>query len=567
MTPATSELTAPTDEIATSTDLDLQTTKPVKPAVATFAVADELRATGSAASTERADRLVAFLRQYGEERVNSHLIDERRSIPPSVILDLGRAGLFGLRVAEAYGGQALSHADTFRVITQATAIDANVALTLGIHNAIGISPIEAFADDRTKSTVLPQLARGTSLATIAASEPGAGSNLQGISTTATKVSGGYVVNGVKCWISLGSWAGHINLIANLQDQYGRAQGVCAFLVEGASKGFTPGPEAMTVGMRGLPQNHIDIADLRLPAGALLGAEGEGLAVAQTAFEAGRAMLAAASLGTMQRCLQLAARFASRRTVATGRLLDNGRTQQILSECTAATRAVEMLVQLVAGDLDQGRSIPPELYFACKIMSTELGWAVVDRSMQLLGARGYLDTNIVARYFRDFRLLRIFEGATEAVTVYVGSLVGKDPVRFHALLAERFGAQSVLDRLGSAYGDILAGVPSEAGSSTARRDRHILANLGGELACWAIMASLTQYTASRTSTELDHYTAVWAERQLADRLRMARDTKRQYEILSPAFLADQINGYSATIGDIQQGLAGEATDLDELLARH
>jgi alkylation response protein AidB-like acyl-CoA dehydrogenase len=567
MTSTTSELATPTDDFARSTDLDFQPTQPAERAVATYAVTAELRASGPAGSTERADRLIAFLRQYGEERVNSHLIDERRTIPPSVILDLGRAGLFGLRVAESYGGQALSHVDTFRVITQATAIDANVALTLGIHNAIGISPIEAFADDQAKSTVLPQLARGTSLATIAASEPGAGSNLQGISTVATKVSGGYVVNGAKCWISLGSWAGHINLITKLQDQYGRAQGVCAFLVEGASKGFTPGHEVMTVGMRGLPQNHIDIADLRLPAGALLGAEGEGLAVAQTAFEAGRAMLAAASLGTMQRCLQLATRFASRREVATGRLLDNGRTQQILSECVAATRAVEMLVQRVAGDLDQGRKIPPELYFACKIMSTELGWGVVDRSMQLLGARGYLDTNIVARHFRDFRLLRIFEGATEAVTVYVGSLIGKDPARFQELLAERFGAQSVLERLGAAYSDILAGVPSEAGSSTAQRDRHILANIGGELACWGILASLTQHTASRTHTELDRYTAAWAERQLEDRLRMARDGKRQYEILSPAFLADQIGGYTAAIGDIEQGLAGEATDLDELLARH
>lgn len=495
-------------------------------------------------------------------------MDDRRSVSPGSILDLGKAGLFGLQIEQKYGGQELSNADAYRVIAQAVAMDTNLALILGVHNAIGVMPIRTFADEKVKVNVLPQLARGAALVTIAASEPGAGSDVQGISTTATAVPGGYLVNGTKMWISLGAWAGYVNLLARTTDEYGHSKGLSAFLVQTPCAGFVPGAEAMTLGMKGFPQNRIDIKDLRLPRDALLGVEGQGMAVAQSAFYAGRSMLGGACIGAMKRCLQLTARYAARRSVATGRLLDNGRVQQILSECMAATRAVEIFVQHVAEDLDAGREVPTEIYSACKVLSTELAFRVADWSVQLLGARGYLDTNVVGKIFRDIRLLRLFEGATETLTVYMGSKIAKDPQRVIELIDERYGSRSTVELLGGVYSDIMTGLPRpDNDSGTSHRNKHIFANITGDLTCWGILAAMTAHTAQRTGATLDQYTAFWAERQLADRVHQARDGKRQYEVFDATFLAEQIAEYETAIGNVQQNLAGEGRELDDLLARH
>ncbi|GGZ64494.1 hypothetical protein GCM10010344_33600 [Streptomyces bluensis] len=528
---------------------------------------DSLPAVADTGSAARAERLMSFLRTYAEGRVNSALMDDRRSVTPAAILDLGKAGLFGLQVAQKYGGLELSHADAYRVIAQAAVMDTNLALIAGVHNAIGVTPIRVFGDDRTKAVVLPEIARGRSLATLAVSEPGAGSNVQGITTTATAVPGGYVVNGRKCWISLGAWAGHVNLLAKTTDEQGRPTGLSAFLVEGHSDGFVPGPEAVTLGMKAFPQNRIDITNLRLPSEALLGAEGQGMAVAQSAFYGGRGMLGGACVGVMKRCLQLTGRFAARRHVATGTLLHNGRVQQILSECVAATRAVEILVHQVAHDLDSGREVSPELYSACKILATELAFRVADWSVQLLGGRGYLDTNVIGQLFRDIRLLRIFEGATETLTVYMGSVISKEPRNLIELVSGRYRAVGTMELLGKTYDRLVAGLPaSDRGLRAALRDKHILASVTGELACWGLLSAMTEYTAHRTGTELDRYTAFWAGRQLNDRVQQAGDTKRQFEVLDAAFLSEQIATYATEIGDVQQSLAGEDRQLDVLLSR-
>ena len=507
-----------------------------------------------------AARILEFLRSYADHRLNSRLIDERRCLPPSAVLEFGRAGLLGLQVPKRYGGQELSYRDTFRVMEQLAAIDPNLTLLVSVHNAIGIPPVLGFADEARKAAVLPALAGGTTLATIAASEPGAGSDVRAISTTATRLpTGEYLLNGAKSWISLGSWAGYVSVFAQLRDELNRPLGITGFLVEGGTPGFHPGEEVLTLGMKGIPQNHIAIRDLRLPPGALLGGEGGSLDVAQSAFMAGRAFVGATSLGAMKRCLQISGRYASRRTVATGTLLDNGRTQQILTDSVTATHAVETLVFHIASRLDGGQQVPSELYFACKILGSELMWRVVDRSVQLLGARGFLDTNIVGQYFRDFRLLRIFEGATEAVSVYLGSTVLKDPARFLNTLFAEFGATPAATALANWFDRVSA----SAGGRNTEAHSHVLANTAGEIACWAILAAAASAKA-RGGEATDGHAARWCLDTLEDKIH---STSHGNGALLPAdVLLDRISAYQREVGDTEQTLPGEASGLDALLTR-
>ena len=496
------------------------------------------------------DAILDFLRWYAEGRINSRLIDERRTVTPANILAAGRAGLLGLQIEAQYGGRQLSHQDTYRVVEQVAAIDPSLALTVSVHNAVGIPPVRRFAPEPYRAEVLPLLATGQSLATIAASEPGAGSHVRSISTTAVRLpTGEFLLNGGKSWISLGAWAGYVNLFARQVDEKGQPLGITGFLVETHSPGYYPGEEAMTLGMRGIPQNHVRIKDLVVPAHSLLGVEGEGLVAAQTAFMAGRVFVGALSLGAMKRSLQLAHRYAARRVVATGNLANNGRTRQILTRSVIATQAVEALVRHIGRNLDAGIAVPDEIFFACKILSSELMWTVVDSSVQLMGARGYLDTNVVGQFFRDYRLLRIFEGATEAVTVYLGTVVRASVSNFLAKMDRSFSGTRSLHLLRQH-------LESRRSYSEDVAD----ANALGEIACWAILAAATEK--NNDGTLVAQYAEEWALTHLHDKLLA---TKEDVEILTSGLIAEKIESYEFSIGDLTQNLPGEDTSRDSLLA--
>jgi len=144
-----------------------------------------------------ADSIIEFLRWYAGERLNSRLIDEHRRPPASLPADLASGGLLGLRVGVEHGGQGLSGRDTARVLEQLGAIDGNVSLLTTVHNAVGVDPILAFADQDTKDKVLPVLASTGALAGVAATEPEVGTNFQAMTSRAVRDGSGYVINGTK----------------------------------------------------------------------------------------------------------------------------------------------------------------------------------------------------------------------------------------------------------------------------------------------------------------------------------------------------------------------------------
>lgn len=525
---------------------------------------DELRRRRLRGSRERADGMIAFMRDYAGTRLNSRLIDERRCISPNVVLDLGREGLLGLQVEQAYGGQALSHGDMFRVMEQATAMDANVALLVSVHNGIGIPPIRHFAAESVKREALPMLASGRALTTIAASEPGAGGNFRAIGTKAIRrADGTYVLNGEKRWISLGAWSEYISVFAQLEDANGQAMGITGFLVRNGTPGYSPAEEALTYGMKGIPQNRIRLRNLELAPSSLLGQEGQGSLVAQTAFMGGRLLVGVAALGAMKRCLQVASQFAQHRSIATGTLFDNGITQAILNDSIMSTHAVDGLVYYIGEQLDLDGALPEAFYFVCKIMSSELMWKVVDRCVQMLGARGFVDTNVVGQYFRDERLLRIFEGPTELIVSHLGVLVQKNESAFLTMLRDRFDANSIVRLLEEAFDTLRAHACRDADKARLARYAHVRAAHVGELACWGLIASLTHARAARSA--LDRSTAHWAAEALGKCARKIRSRLNPEDHhLAPAAIADIIAGYELSIGHIEQTMSGEDCGLDPLL---
>jgi len=499
-------------------------------------------ATGDRPESSSTAGMLRFLRTYAQNFLNSRLMDERRSLPPAMISEFAEAGLLGLQVPRELGGQDLSHSDLNQLFTQLGAIDANLAVFCAVHNTLGIAPILLSATDEVKSRVLPRLAAGQALTTSAISEPGIGSHVRGMTTSATRhPDGSYTIKGVKKWISLGGDARYVNIFAGLRDERGRPLGITGFLVDSRTPGFAIGPEMLTLGLRAVPQYDLTFNNLRVPPSALLGAEGNGLATAKAAFMGGRAVLAAMAMGAAMRSLELAQRFTKGREVATGSLAENGRIREVLAEAAAAIQAVETLISRIATWRDAGQDVPDAWYFCAKILGCELGWKAIDTSLKVLGARGFLDTNTVGQHFRDYRLFRIFEGSTEAITVYLGTTLVRHPDQFTKLVHRTRPTAPVL-KLIDQVAEIGADRPDDVAA------QHIHAALVGELVCWTLLTMVTSEAAARSA--MDGYTASWAEHQLQRRLRSAQLGSRG-SLPTKAEFDEHVAGYAQVIGDVDQ----------------
>lgn len=500
------------------------------------------RATDDRPEPPSTTRMLEFLREYAQNFLNSRLMDERRSLPPALISDFAEVGLLGLQIPREHGGQDLSHVDMNRVFTQLGAIDANLAVFCAVHNTLGTAPILLSATEEVKSSVLPRLATGQALTTSAISEPGIGSHVRGMTTSATRnPDGSYTINGVKKWISLGGDARYVNVFAGFHDECGRPKGITGFLVDSRTPGFGIGPEMLTLGLRAVPQYDLSFQNLRVPPSALLGAEGHGLATAKAAFMGGRVVLAAMTMGAAMRSLELAQRFTKGREVATGSLAENGRIRELLAEAGAAVQAVETLIARIATWRDAGQDVPGAWYFCAKILGCELGWNAIDTALQVLGARGFLDTNTVGQHFRDYRLFRIFEGSTEAITVYLGTMLVKNPDEFTKLVHEAHPTAQVL-RLIDRVAEIGARRPDDGAAE------HIHAAVVGELVCWTLLTMVTSETAHRSA--MHGYTAAWTEHQLQQRLDSAQQGCQRHLPTRTEF-ADHVAGYAGVIGDVDQ----------------
>ncbi len=505
-----------------------------------------------------ADDLIAWLRDYAKTRINSRLIDERRTIPPHIVLDFGNRGLLGLQVEKAYGGLDANHRDTMRITEQLAGIDLTLASFVGVNHALGVRPISRFAGESLRSELLPSLANGRQLAALAVTESSAGSNPKAMQSRATTTGSGFILNGQKCWIGSGSWAGVVNVFANARDA-DQALGVTGFVVRQGTPGLEHGPEALTMGMRGMVQNNVILSDVHVASDDILGGLGQGLHVAQDAFQFGRFGLAAMSLGGMKRCAQLMLRYATRRTVGTGRLLDNPVTLVRLRDISARIRALECLVYGVADLLDAGELVDEEAYLACKIAGPEWLWCTADHTMQALGGRGYCESNIVPQILRDARLLRIFEGPTETLEMYLGSRVLRQPRGIERLLARQFGASECFERLVEAASQIecRAEARSDSGSwLTHRRHAHALI---GNLATIAIVQSATKRAALAESSTIEWLEALWDSS-----FRQAVLAVDGASVSDAHSIAEEVGGYIEAIGDLEQTLAGEDNDLDPYL---
>jgi len=367
-------------------------------------------------------RLIKSLREMESDLIDSAKFDEEETIPENVIRAFAEAGMLGLTIPKKYGGLELSSSAYARVFETLSAVDASLAVLVGVHCGLGSKAIVLHGNDEQRERYLPPLARGDFLAAYALTEPDVGSDAQNIKTTATLSKDGshWRLNGRKIWIGNGHRAGVIATFAQaLVERRGETvPRMTAFLIRPDMPGFKVVGTVHKLGIRGSTQAELSYEALEVPVDHLLGAVGRGFGVAVHVLNAGRLTLAAGCTGGTKRTLTWMTSYAEQRVQFGHPLADFEITQRKLSRIASEIYASDSMLAILASLVDRGDN-DFSLEAACaKVFASEMVWRAADEMVQLAGGRGYVKPYPYERMLRDSRINRIFEGANEVLRLFI-----------------------------------------------------------------------------------------------------------------------------------------------------
>lgn len=358
------------------------------------------------------------VRRFLAREVDADAIDREARIPPATVGAAARAGLFGLTIPGEYGGAGLSLKATCRVIEELARGDRSVAIMAGLHAGLGSRPLVELGAPALKDRYLPAMAAGERVASFAATEAGAGSDLAAVRTTGTIEGDAVRLVGEKSYVTNGGFAGVFTVLARTPG-LGGARAWSLVCVPREAPGVTVGPEEHKLGIRGSSTVTVRFDDVRVPRDHLVGEVGRGLDHAHRALAWGRTILSAGCVGTARAALDATvAHVASRRQF--GRPIGAfGATQGHVADMAARLYAMESLVREVGESEAAGAPIDRASSVA-KVFCSEAAFEACDAAVQLHGALGFIEPAGVARLLRDCRITRIFEGANDVLLTHLGA---------------------------------------------------------------------------------------------------------------------------------------------------
>lgn len=363
----------------------------------------------------------AIIRDFVLTRVEAraHEIEDTNRIPPELLRGAAELGLFGLSIPEEYGGVGLGALGRCAVYEALGQGHMGFGGMISAHASIGTSGLVKLGNEEQKARFLPRMATGECVAGFAITEPSSGSDAANIRTRAEKRGDEYVLNGTKHYISNAPIAGLLTVIA-VTDASKGARGMSAFLVEPKSTpGVSIGKIDEKMGQKGSLSAEVIFEDAAIPAANLLGPLDLGYREALGILTNGRVGIAARSTGAMQRLLDLSVAHAQAREQFGKPIAEFQAVQFMLAEMEIAVQTSRVLWQKVAWMVDEGQDVR-RMASVAKYHATEALSQVADKAVQVAGGMGYMKDSPVERFYRDQRLLRIYEGTSEIQKVIIAA---------------------------------------------------------------------------------------------------------------------------------------------------
>ncbi len=365
--------------------------------------------------TEELDMLRATARRFFEDEVAPHAARWRaqHQIDRAVWRHAGDLGLLCMSIPQEYGGQGASFAHEVVVMEeQARVCDTSFGFVPGALN--GPAFFHGTATHEQLQRWMPDIARGEKMLSVAITEPGAGTDVKALRTSARRDGEHYVLNGSKVFITHGRQA-ELSLVAARTGGAG-AKGVTLFMVEvEQSPGFRINKVLEKIGQNGLDTCEIFLDDVRVPAANLIGGtEGCGFGQLMDVFVRERLSIGVTSVATAERAIELTVEHAKNRQMLGQTLWDFQNTKFTLAECATEVRIARVFIDHLIQQLVRGETLDPNDSIMAKWWCSDKQCSIIDRCLQLFGGYGYMSETPIAQLYMDARVQRIYGGSNETL---------------------------------------------------------------------------------------------------------------------------------------------------------
>ncbi len=362
------------------------------------------------------DTIQRFVRERLQPAEES--VAETDTVPPAIIAEMRKLGLFGMTIPEAQGGLGLTMSEEVQVLFELCQTSPAFRSVHGTNNGIGSQGIVLDGTEEQKRKYLPKLASGEIIASFALTEPNAGSDAASLRTSARRAGNGWVLNGTKRFITNAPEAGLFTVMARTDPAIKGAGGISAFLVDAPNPGLKLGKTDRKMGQRGAHTSDVIFEDCQVPADALLGGqEGQGFKTAMKVLDRGRIHIAAVAVGVAERLIRDMLRYAKERVQFGQPIGEFQLVQAMLADSRAEAYAARSMVLDAARRRDDGENVSTEAA-CCKYFATEMVGRVADRAVQVHGGSGYIADFAVERFYRDVRLFRLYEGTSQIQQIVI-----------------------------------------------------------------------------------------------------------------------------------------------------
>ncbi|MFM0282933.1 acyl-CoA dehydrogenase family protein [Paraburkholderia sediminicola] len=358
------------------------------------------------------------VRTFVREAVTPHAAqwDRERTFPKDVHRQLAELGAYGVLVPEAYGGAGMDALALALILEEIAAGDGGTSTAISVNNCPVCSILLTYGNDAQKRDWLTPLARGEMLGAFCLTEPQAGSDASALRTTATRDGDGYVLNGVKQFITSGK-NGNVAIVMAVTDKAAGKRGISAFIVPTDTKGYIVARVEEKLGQHSSDTAQIIFEDCRVPDANLIGAEGEGYRIALSGLEGGRIGIAAQSVGMARAAFEAALAYAKERESFGQPLFSHQAVQFRLADMATQLEAARQLIWHAAALKDAGLPCLTEAAMA-KLFASEAAERICSAALQIHGGYGYLSDFPVERIYRDVRVCQIYEGTSDIQKILI-----------------------------------------------------------------------------------------------------------------------------------------------------
>jgi alkylation response protein AidB-like acyl-CoA dehydrogenase len=343
--------------------------------------------------------------------------DRNEKFDTELVKKMADMGFLGAIVSEEYGGRGLDYRTYGLIVEEIGRGDSSARTVVSVQTSLVCSSIERWGTEEQKHEWLPQLCSGEALGCFGLTEPSSGSDAASLKTRATKVDGGWKLNGQKQWISMGNHA-KLALIFAQTDPEKAHRGLACFLVPTDSDGFSSGEIHGKLGLKASDTAELSLSDVEVPDEAMLGEIGDGFKVAMSALDSGRYSVASGCVGISQGCVNASVQYAKEREQF-GRPIGSFQlVQAMIADMVVDTEAARGLVWKAGWLKDTGKPSTTETSIA-KLYATEAAVRNANLAIQVHGGSGYVDDHPVERYLRDARVATLYEGTSQIQKLIIG----------------------------------------------------------------------------------------------------------------------------------------------------